>query len=363
MWHLSTLISPSWGAWAVFFSVLLTQFGLPFPAAPMLIVAGTMAAVGDASLSHMLAAAVCAVLLADTVWFIAGRRHGRKVLNSIVRFSLSLDTTVRVARQSFEKFGAPLLAVSKFVPGLGLVSSPLMGTTTVDIRIFWLWDFVGASLWASFYLIGGAALESEILNVMTFIRDNGWTAFDVLATMTVLLLSYRWIRRLQFRRWLNQVRISPEQLHAMLHSDTPPVVFDARPESIRRKEAVRIPGAVRLDLCSPDKLDVRADGRPIVIYCVCPNEATAKRIISQLRRKSIYHAQALQGGLDAWEKSGFPVEPIPAFDNCTADYFARSVAVNLPANGVGEAIMEAMEAGDGRGDADSELAGCRAPAP
>lgn len=52
--------------------------------------------------------------------------------------------------------------------------------------------------------------------------------------------------------------------------------------------------------------------RPIVVYCVCPNEATAKRIVSQLQRKRIRHALALKGGLDAWEKHGYPVEPLPA---------------------------------------------------
>jgi len=92
---------------------------------------------------------------------------------------------------------------------------------------------------------------------------------------------------------------------------------------------------------------------------VCPNEATAKRIISQLRRKSIYHAQALQGGLDAWEKSGFPVEPIPLFDSCTADYFMRSVAVNLTVASVGEAIKEAIEVSDN--EVDGELMGCNGP--
>lgn len=311
MWHLETVIPASWGAWAVFLSVLITQIGLPFPAAPMLILAGTMAAVGDGSFAHMLIAAVSAVLIADTLWFVAGRRHGRRVLNRIVRFSLSLDTTVRVARSAFERFGAPLLAISKFVPGLALVSAPLMGTTAVAVWVFWAWDIVGASLWASAYLIGGAALESEIVALLTLIRDNGWTVLDVLVSMTLLILAYRWVRRLQFRRWLAQVRISPVQLAEMMRSDAPPVIFDARPEAVRRKEPVRIPGAARLDLTSPEKLDVTSDGRPIVVYCVCPNEATAKRIIAQLHRKGIHHAQALQGGLDAWEKQGYAVEPIP----------------------------------------------------
>jgi 3-mercaptopyruvate sulfurtransferase SseA len=66
-----------------------------------------------------------------------------------------------------------------------------------------------------------------------------------------------------------------------------------------------------LDLDSPEPLDPELLKRPIVVYCVCPNEATAKRIVNQLHRKNIHHVRALKGGLDAWEKRGYPVEPLP----------------------------------------------------
>lgn len=117
--HVPTLLASSWGAWAVFVSVLATQLGVPVPAAPMLILAGTLAAAGNAPFWQMLAAAVLAVLIADSLWFTAGRLYGRRFLNSLVRFSLSIDSTLRTAHRWFERFGVPLLAVSKFVPGLG----------------------------------------------------------------------------------------------------------------------------------------------------------------------------------------------------------------------------------------------------
>lgn len=41
------------------------------------------------------------------------------------------------------------------------------------------------------------------------------------------------------------------------------------------------------------------------------NEATAKHIVQQLKVKGFRNVRPLKGGLDAWEKKGFPVEPIP----------------------------------------------------
>jgi len=52
----------------------------------------------------------------------------------------------------------------------------------------------------------------------------------------------------------------------------------------------------------------------VVVYCVCPNEATAKQIAKRMRAKGFRNVRPLKGGLDAWEKKGFPVEAIP-FDS------------------------------------------------
>ncbi|TDV34147.1 membrane protein DedA with SNARE-associated domain [Paraburkholderia caballeronis] len=312
MWNLPTAIPPDFGAGAVFLSVLVTQLGVPLPAAPVLVLAGTMAAMGEASYVNLLLAAVGATLLADSLWFTAGRLRGRRLLNGLVRYSLSLDTTIRVARNVFERHGAPILSVAKFVPGLGLIAAPLLGTTSIETRIFLLWDAVGASLWAGAWLLGGAVAHDQIAFFSQFVRANGGTIFDVLAVAGVLFLAYRWLRRLQFRRWLAHRRITPDQLDEMLKSEVPPVVFDARPRSVREKEAYRIPGARPLNLDSDEPLPPELLERPIVVYCVCPNEATAKRIVNQLRSKHIYHAKALKGGLDAWERHGYPVEPLSA---------------------------------------------------
>lgn len=312
MWPTPTSISPALGALAVFISVLITQLGAPIPAVPTLILAGTMAAMGKGSLPSAFGAAVAATLLADSLWFFMGRARGRRLLSSLVRFSLSLDTTVRVTRNVFERFGAPILMVAKFLPGLGLISAPLLGTTAIDVSAFLLWDFVGASLWAGTWLIGGAALHAQIEYALVLVWQHGGTIIDAFVLICVAMLAYRWGRRLRFRHWLAQMHISPDQLYAMMKSSAPPLIFDARPSSVRANEAHRIAGAHALDLESPDPLHPELLKRPIVVYCVCPNEATAKRIVNQLHRKNIHHVRALKGGLDEWERRGYPVEPLPS---------------------------------------------------
>jgi rhodanese-related sulfurtransferase len=128
---------------------------------------------------------------------------------------------------------------------------------------------------------------------------------------------------MQFHRWLAKYRISPEQLDAMMRSDKPPVIFDARPEGVRRKEAHRIKGALPLDLEASGKIDEIFREHEVVVYCVCPNEATAKQIARRLKAKGFRNVRPLKGGLDAWEKKGFPVEAIPG------DWFGGGSAGSL----------------------------------
>lgn len=98
----------------------------------------------------------------------------------------------------------------------------------------------------------------------------------------------------------------------MMRSDTPPVIYDARPREIRRREPYRTLQVRSRWLDSPDRVDQLYAELEVVVYCVYPNEGTAKTIARQLRAKGFSHVWPLQGGLDAWEKHGYPVEPIPA---------------------------------------------------
>lgn len=82
----STAVS-TWGGAAVFLNVLLTRLGVPIPAVPMLLFAGTAIAAGHLSFWPILCAAVLGALIGDGVWFSAGRIYGRGLIAALVRFA------------------------------------------------------------------------------------------------------------------------------------------------------------------------------------------------------------------------------------------------------------------------------------
>jgi membrane protein DedA with SNARE-associated domain len=67
----------TWGGAVVFLNVLLTRLGVPIPAVPVLLFAGSAIAAGTLSFWPVLGAAVLGALMGDGAWFTAGRLYGR----------------------------------------------------------------------------------------------------------------------------------------------------------------------------------------------------------------------------------------------------------------------------------------------
>lgn len=63
----------TWGGAVVFGNVLLTRLGVPIPAVPVLLFAGSAIAAGTLSFWPVLCAAVLGALIGDGLWFTAGR--------------------------------------------------------------------------------------------------------------------------------------------------------------------------------------------------------------------------------------------------------------------------------------------------
>ncbi|RKR36756.1 VTT domain-containing protein [Paraburkholderia sp. BL17N1] len=300
----------TWGGAVVFLNVLLTRLGVPIPAVPMLLFAGSAIAAGTLSFWPVLGAAVLGALIGDGAWFTAGRLYGRKLIAALGRLSPAVDSRVDKARALFERFGVPLVSISKFVPGLALVTPPLMGTTAVDVRIYAVWDFAGALAWAAFWLLGGAAAERQLHMLLEFVKARGGTVIDILLATALLYLAFRLEQRRRERRRFRDAAAAQAAADGWRRLAPPPKVLDARPQAPSLEAPCRIPGALALDPHSREQIDGALRAHDMVIYCICPDSATAFEITQRMRDNGYTRIRALRGGLDAWQRRGFPVEPL-----------------------------------------------------
>ena len=161
-----------YGVLLVGINVLLQQLGLPIPSVPTMMVAGALAASGRLSLAGAYSIAVAASLVADLLWFSAGRRFGYPVLRFLCRVSLSPDTCVRQTEGIFERWGFYSVVVSKFIPGFSTVGPPIAGALRMSIGAFVLASLASAGLWVGFYMGVGYVFTRQIDIVLAWMTDN-----------------------------------------------------------------------------------------------------------------------------------------------------------------------------------------------
>jgi membrane protein DedA with SNARE-associated domain len=172
MTHLIDLIR-EFGLGLVFLNVLLEQAGMPIPASPTLIVAGAYLT-GSAQLTMaLLAAGVVASVIADTLWYLTGRRYGMRVLRILCRISLSPDSCVTQTESIFTRFGASSMLFAKFVPGFASVATAMAGAVGLRYWKFVLFDAVGALLWVGVAVALGQIFRDAIVDILETLQSLG----------------------------------------------------------------------------------------------------------------------------------------------------------------------------------------------
>jgi len=292
-------------------NVLLQQLGLPIPVAPTLMVAGALAVDGRLSGTGVFAIAVAASVVADAIWFAAGRRFGYPVLKLLCRLSMSPDTCVRQTEGIFERYGFYSVVVSKFVPGFSTVAPPLAGALRMPLGRFLLAALASASLWVGVGMGVGALFASQIEGLLGMLTENAGLAAMALLIAFALYVVWKGVQRWRLARFVEGAKIGVDELALALASDVKPVVVDLA-SRLAQESRPHIAGAILLDLDEVASYDFPRD-RGIVTYCQCPNEASAKRAAHILLARGYADVRPLVGGLDAWIGGGHPVEqPHPA---------------------------------------------------
>src|SRR5450631_2217742 len=203
---LTALIS-QYGLAIVFANVLVEQIGLPIPAIPMLVVAGALGAAGQLSLPLVFIVALLACLIADSTWYIIGRIYGNSVMKTLCRISLTPDSCVSETQSRFERWGVNALMVAKFVPGLSLIAPPLAGATRIGVPTFFLFNGIGAALWVTAGIGGGALFGRQVEFVLAKMQDYGTIAIIVIAALLAIYIAYKWWERQRFYNKLRMARI------------------------------------------------------------------------------------------------------------------------------------------------------------
>jgi membrane protein DedA with SNARE-associated domain len=253
---------------ALFLAVFAEQLGVPLPSAPWIVATGALAAAGRISILGALAVCLSASLMADSLWFALGRRHGRRVLRFLCRISLEPDSCVRNTEDAFTRHGAWLLVVAKFVPGLGTAAPPLAGVVGISLPRFVLFDSMGILSVSTILLAAGHSLGGPIGRLARWLASEGLWALLLILTALAAWVGWKSWRRRRVLHELRMARVTPADLKGRLDAGEPIVIIDLRNAPEQASGLETLPGALRMQ---PQELPSRHGeiprDREVVLFC------------------------------------------------------------------------------------------------
>ena len=202
---------------------------------------------------------------------------------------------------------------SKFIPGVSTVAPPIAGAMRMPVLRFTIAAGLAVAMYAGVGLALGRIFHAQMGAAFAMIDENLRVAGLVFATLVALYIASKVLQRWLFRRRFRMARISVGELRQLLETGAPIIIMDVRARSARERE----PGLIGAFGIDADRLEQHLQeikrqtpidpSSEIVLYCACPNEASAVMIARRLARQGYKQVRPLEGGLDAWMKTGLPV--------------------------------------------------------
>lgn len=289
----------------VFLNVLLQQLGLPVPAVPTMLLAGSLA-VSFGAAGEILAAAIVASVLADWIWYHAGKRYGYRVLTGLCKLSINPASCVNQTEARFLRWGLGSLVVAKFIPGFSTVAPPIAGALRMNQPLFLLAAGAGSALWAGLALAAGWVLKDAVQTLIEALDRHSGTAIAVMVALVCAWLGWKLWQKHSFNRLGALPHITAQELVAAMNTQPTPLVLDLRSATMIA-ETGPIPGA------RPAQHDdlARAVGdwprdQPIVTLCACPEDAGAIQAARRLLEGGYLSVRPLHGGYEAWMAANQP---------------------------------------------------------
>ena len=254
------------GLAAVSAASLIESLGVPVPALPVLLLAGSLAAEYRLPTVPLVLGSALGFWVGDLVWYAFGWSQGRRVLGLLCGLSLNPDACVGRAERRFRRRPAITVAAAKFIPGFSVIVPPLAGILRMAPIRFLTIDAAASIAWSAGAVMAGVVYGRRVLPHVV----RAQRAVAMLGGAAVVGF-IAW--KLYERRWLvrhySVARVEVDELRGLLASKAPEIlVIDLRSEQAFDRSALMIPGARRIP---PGAFESHIDTLPadkeIILYC------------------------------------------------------------------------------------------------
>jgi len=152
--HLHEFIA-SYGYVAVFVIVALESAGVPMPGETALVSAAIFAGQGALDIRWVIASAVCAAVLGDNAGYWVGREFGFPIVLRYGRYIRLDEPRLKLGQYLFQRHGGKIVFFGRFVAVLRAFAALLAGINRLEWARFFMFNALGAIVWASAFGLGG----------------------------------------------------------------------------------------------------------------------------------------------------------------------------------------------------------------
>ncbi len=161
-----THLLTTYGYAAVFALVAAESLGIPLPGETILIAAGTYAgSTHKLSIWLVFAVAAAAAIIGDNIGFWIGDKGGYRLLRRYGHYVRVDETRIKVGRYIFDRHGAKVVFLGRFVSVLRTYAAFLAGTNRMHWRRFLPYNATGGIVWAAIYSFSSYAAGNAINKV------------------------------------------------------------------------------------------------------------------------------------------------------------------------------------------------------
>ena len=199
---LNSLAGPlnHYGLWAVLLFVLIEDFGIPVPGETILIAASVYAGAGRINVVAVALVGFIAAVTGDNIGFAIGHFGGRALALRWGRYIFLTEERLDKAAGFFDRHGAWIITVARFVEGLRQANGIVAGISGMHWRRFLVFNALGAALWVGTWVSVGYLAGSHIDSIYSYITRYSYYALIVAGLVVVALIARHLLRRRRARR-------------------------------------------------------------------------------------------------------------------------------------------------------------------
>ena len=177
-----------YGLWAVLALVLIEDFGIPVPGETVLIAASLFAGSGRLNVFAVALVGFAAAVLGDNIGYGIGRFGGRRLVDRWGRYVFLTPERLDKAEAFFERHGAKIIVVARFVEGLRQANGIIAGIAEMHWLRFLACNALGAALWVATWVSIGFYAGQHITPIY-----NAVTKYSLYAAIAAVIVIAVWV--------------------------------------------------------------------------------------------------------------------------------------------------------------------------